>query len=78
MLFWENNAILFFSIKRDLPMLKILSLCRLFELLFKKYPLGYTNKGSLILSVLNAVRLRQGAGIMLWRRSVSKLKTINF
>lgn len=48
------------------PCLKFLSLCQLFELLFKKYSLGYTNKGSLILSVLNAVRLRQGAGIMIW------------
>lgn len=54
MLFWENNAILVSSIKRDFPMLKILWLCQLFELLFKKYPLGYTNKGSLILLVMNA------------------------
>lgn len=59
MLFWENNAILFYSIKWDLPMLKIYHCVSCLNCYFKKYPLGYTNKGSLILSVLNAVRLRQ-------------------
>lgn len=38
-------------------MFEMFSLCQLFGLLLKNYPLGYMNNGSPILSVLDEVRV---------------------